>query len=294
MSILIILLKIIAIILAVILVFLLLCLFHPVFYQVEGVLEEDKKPVLKGSFWWLFQILRLHMLLSEGKLSLKLRVFGIGIDLSRGSVEEPWEDSSGEDSAESAREGSGETEREKESCEDISKSDTSGTEENIKEEHIKDEDPVQEDISEEKPKEKKFSDKFKKKHKKQKKQEKKQGRFSAIKSELSDEKNKLALSHVWREVLYLLSHLKPKYAKGEIDFSAGDPALTGEVTGMLSLCPLFYRYKIHVYPDFASDKFYVRGNLFLKGHMSLYQLVLVLIRLMRDKNFRRLIKKIRK
>lgn len=291
MSILIILLKIIAIILAVILVFLLLCLFHPVFYQVEGVLEEHEKPVLKGSFWWLFQILRFQLLFSEGNLSLKLRIFGIGKELSRGSAQE---DSFGEDSAESARESSGENEREKESYEDISKSDTSGTEENVKEEHIKEKDPVKEDISEEKPKEKKFSHKIKKKHKKQKKQEKKQGRFSAIKRELSDEKNKLALSHVGREVLYLLSHLKPKYAKGEINFSAGDPALTGEVTGMLSLCPLFYRYKIRVYPDFTSDKFYVRGNLFLKGHMSLYQLVLILIRLMRDKNFRRLIKKIRK
>lgn len=294
MSILIILLKIIAIILAVILVFFLLCLFHPVFYQVKVILEEDKKPVLKGSFWWLFQILRLNMQFFEGNLSLKLRIFGIGKDLSRGKSQEEPQESSGEDFAESVKEGSGETGGKKESYEDISKSDTSKTEDNLKEEHKKDGGSVKEDISEEKSEEKKLLDRFKKKHKKQKKQEKRKGRLSAIKRELSDEKNKLALSHVWREVLYLLSHLKPKDARGEIHFSTGDPALTGEVTGVLSLCPLFYKYKLHVYPDFASDKFYVRGNLFLKGHMSLYQLVLILIRLMRDKNFRRLIKKIRK
>ncbi len=123
---------------------------------------------------------------------------------------------------------------------------------------------------------------------------KKSGVFSSIKRELSDETNKLAFSHVWREILYLLSHLKPKDAKGEIHFSTGDPAHTGELTGVLSLCPVFYRYKLHVYPDFASDKFYVRGNLSLKGHISLYHFVLILIRLFADKNIRGFLKKIRK
>ena len=69
MSILFLLLKIIGVILAVILVFLLLCLFHPVFYQVEGILKEDAKPIVKGKFWWLFQILGFEILFSEGNLT---------------------------------------------------------------------------------------------------------------------------------------------------------------------------------------------------------------------------------
>ncbi|MCM1256599.1 MAG: DUF2953 domain-containing protein [Roseburia sp.] len=293
MSILIILLKIIAVILAVLLGFLLLCLFHPVFYQVEGILEENSKPLVKGYFWWLFQILRLEMLFSKGNLSLKLRIFGIGKDLSRGKPEdEPGDESSDERIGESL----------KESHEDISNSNADNLEGNAEDEQKRA--SAKEKISEEKGKS--LKNKFKKKHKKPKKEkigkkkfktgneEKEEGKFSAIKRELSDEKNKLALSHLWREVLYLLSHLRPKYAKGEINFSTGDPALTGEVTGVLSLCPLFYKHKLHVYPDFASDRFYVQGNLAIKGHMSLYQLVLIVIRLLRDKNFRRLMKKIRK
>ena len=92
MSILFLLLKIIGVILAVILVFLLLCLFHPVFYQVEGILKEDAKPIVKGKFWWLFQILGFEILFSEGNLSLKIRIFGIGKELS-GEKEKDGEDS---------------------------------------------------------------------------------------------------------------------------------------------------------------------------------------------------------
>lgn len=282
MSILFTLLKIIAVILAVILVFLFLCLFHPVFYQVEGVLKENAKPILKGKFWWLFQILRLEILLSEGNLSLKVRIFGVGKELS------------GEKDGEEQKEPDSDMPSESISVEDTDKDAGESAKNNT--ETIE----SGQDGSEEEPEEqKKRILKHRKRRGKGKKQDtgerqKKSGVFSSIKRELSDEKNKLALSHLWREILYLLSHLKPKYAKGEIHFSTGDPARTGELTGVLSLFPVFYRYKLHVYPDFASDVCYVRGNLSLKGHISLYHFVLILIRLFADKNIRGLIKKIRK
>lgn len=284
MSILFLLLKIIGAILAVILVFLLLCLFHPVFYQVEGVLKEDEKPLLKGKFWWLFQILRFEILFSEGKLSLKIRIFGIGKELSgEKNGEEESESNPGSES-----EGISKDEVDKDAKEPAEKETkiSDGRQESLK------------DSPKEKPGEQK-KDKIRHRKRKREKQDtgerkKKSGVFSSIKKELSDETNKLAFSHVWREILYLLSHLKPKYAKGEIRFSTGDPALTGEVTGVLSLCPVFYRYKLHVYPDFVNDGFYVHGNLSLKGHISLYHFVLILIRLFADKNIRRFLKKIRK
>ena len=272
MSILFLLLKIIGVILAVILVFLLLCLFHPVFYQVEGILKEDAKPIVKGKFWWLFQILGFEILFSEGNLSLKIRIFGIGKELS-GEKEKDGEDSKEEQKREETDKYTGDPVENKP---EITNS--------------------RQEIGE--PEEQKKS-KFRHQKRRGKKQDtgerkKKSGVFSSIKRELSDETNKLAFSHVWREILYLLSHLKPKDAKGEIHFSTGDPAHTGELTGVLSLCPVFYRYKLHVYPDFASDKFYVRRNLSLKGHISLYHFVLILIRLFADKNIRGFLKKIRK
>ena len=192
MSILFLLLKIIGVILAVILVFLLLCLFHPVFYQVEGILKEDAKPIVKGKFWWLFQILGFEILFSEGNLSLKIRIFGIGKELS-GEKEKDGEDSKEEQKREETDKYTGDPVENKP---EITNS--------------------RQEIGE--PEEQKKS-KFRHQKRRGKKQDtgerkKKSGVFSSIKRELSDETNKLAFSHVWREILYLLSHLKPKDAKG--------------------------------------------------------------------------------
>jgi len=275
MSILLTLLKIIAIILAVILGFLLLCLFHPVFYQINGKLEEEWKPLVKGSFWWLFHILRVEVQLAEGDLALNIRIFGFKINLAK---EKSHEEPSGEEP-------------------DFS--DRTETELKEQEEQTIKEEPEEEQTTREESKEKQqttvHKGKKKRKGKKKTKEKKKKTNiFQAVKRELSDEKNKLAVSHVWREVIYLFSHIKPKTAAGEINFSTGDPALTGQVTGVLSLMPIFYRYKLHMYPDFTADKFYIQGYLTVKGHMALYHMVLILIRLFFDKNIRGLINKIRK
>lgn len=104
----------------------------------------------------------------------------------------------------------------------------------------------------------------------------------------------MAVSHLWQEVLYLLSHLKPDYIHTEIDFSAGDPAVTGQVTGMLSLLPIMYWYDTHVYPDFLSEEFYIRGQFQLKGHMAFYHMIRCLIRIWNDRNIKRLWNKFRK
>lgn len=254
MSILFILLKLIAIILAVILFFLLLCLFHPVFYQVKAEMEEMKWPKVEGKFWWLFQILGIEIQLKEGNITLKLRIFGMKKTLSRES----------------------------------SRKESEGFEEELQKEE------ASKDKSNDVPQEKESSKKISKKSREKKTKEKKAGFLSALKKEIADESNKLAVTHVFREIVYLFSHLKPKSAKGEIHFSTTDPALTGKVTGVLSLFPICYKNGLHIYPDFAGDAYYVRGYLKVKGHLALYRMVLILIRLFGDKNIRKLIKKIRK
>ncbi len=281
MSILLTLLKIIAIILAVILGFLLLCLFHPVFYQINGKLEEEWKPLVKGSFWWLFRILRVEFQLAEGDLALNIRIFGFKINLAK---EKSHEEPLGEEPDFSDREETELKEQEEQTIKEEPKEEQTTREESKEEQQT----------AVHKEKKKRKRKKKKEKSKKTKEKKEKTNIFQAVKRELSDEKNKLAVSHVWREVIYLFSHIKPKTAVGEINFSTGDPALTGQATGVLSLMPVFYRYKLHVYPDFAADKFYIQGYLTVKGHMALYHLVLILVRLFCDKNIRGLINKIRK
>ncbi len=118
-------------------------------------------------------------------------------------------------------------------------------------------------------------------------------KYARFKAEALDEKNHMAVRHIWKEITYIVTRLEPKYMVGGFDFSTGDPALTGIVTGAVSILPVLYRYDACVYPDFVSDEPYIRGVLSFGGRMSLYHVVLCLIRLFRDKNAMQFILKFR-
>lgn len=277
MSIVFLILKIIGILLLIILCLILLVLFHPIFYQVEG--ESEEKISLQGYFWWLFQILRLEFQWEDQELDLKLRIFGFSKDLGEKETEEDFAESA-IDEREYGREAF-EAEENR-----AQKEDEAGK----KKQDNRMKDSVSKAASES-PKMKKQKAKTDKKEKKRKREGNILDRFKGIRQEASDERNHQAISHLWKELCYLLTHLKPKYVKAEISFSTGDPALTGEVTGALSLFPLIYRYDAHIYPDFLSEEFYIKGSLKMKGHITVFHLLIILIRLFFDKNVRRLYNK---
>ena len=265
MSIFLIILKIIGILLLVILFLAAVILFHPFFYHIKGKAQEEIS--VQGYFWWLFQILRMEFKLENGDFQMQFRIFGLsGRKKKTGKNEEnqeSWED------------------EESSTAEDIPLQESQEPEKLILRQDVK-----------EKAKQKKSSEREKVKPQKEKRHfgEK----FVGLKKEFTDTGNRTAVSHLWKEFCYLLSHLKPRHLKGEIDFSAGDPAVTGEVTGALSLVPLIYRYDMHVYPDFLAGEFYIRGSLDIKGHIALFPFIVSLIRMIRDENIRRLYYKFRK
>lgn len=115
--------------------------------------------------------------------------------------------------------------------------------------------------------------------------------FSNIKKEVSDETNKNAVSHIFKELQTLLHHIGPRRGKAQLSYSTGDPATTGELTGVLSIMPLFYKKGIHVVPDFTSDRFYIQGNFRVNGHFQVFHLLGIFIRVYRDKDLRKLMQK---
>ena len=62
------------------------------------------------------------------------------------------------------------------------------------------------------------------------------------------------------------------------------------VVRQLYLNKAVYKYKI--YPDFEADSFYARGTIDIKGKIYIYQIIFAALRLVLDKNCRRLLKKI--
>lgn len=95
---------------------------------------------------------------------------------------------------------------------------------------------------------------------------------------------KAELNGLWR-------HYRPRKATGYLRFGTGDPALTGELTGVLYLLlPAFSEVQLE--PDFNDPM--LQTELELSGHIRVCHLVATAWRLFRNKKLRRLIAKIRK
>lgn len=111
-------------------------------------------------------------------------------------------------------------------------------------------------------------------------------------AQVTDEGNRRAGLHAWTELCYLLGHYKPNRLKADIAFSLGDPALTGEALGALSLTPFVYRYPCHITPDFSAETFYIRGNVHMRGKVAVWRFALSAWRLYRDQELRRLLRQL--
>ena len=104
----------------------------------------------------------------------------------------------------------------------------------------------------------------------------------------TDEKNKEAVSHLKKEFLYLLKVLLPKKSKIDAVFSTGSPDTTGQAFGILACFPAMYQKNWSVLPDFESDEFYLRGTIWGKGRIYGYEIVGMILRILFDKNCRRM------
>lgn len=312
MNVLFIILKIIGILLLVILLLALLILFHPAYYKINAEIEEEVS--IKGHVWWLFHILRLEFEIEDSRQEVWLRIFGHKKELQPGAEDETAPEDEGDgQSAEHDDAKSAEQSQTAES--DSAKSTEQSQTAKYDGVRLVEQSPtekcgveaagqtVREDKSRKKKTQHRESDTENRRNKpgkedKLSKWKSKYRNFTTfakfLKKEISDERNRKAVSHIWQEFLYLLKHLKPKYMKGDISFSTGDPAATGEVTGALSLLPVIYRYDVQIYPDFLSEEMYVRGSLALKGHMALFHVIAIVIRGIKDKNIKRLAGKIRR
>lgn len=115
-----------------------------------------------------------------------------------------------------------------------------------------------------------------------------------IKEMIYDESNRSAFSHGCAEIQYLLRHFGPRKLKADLTFATGDPARTGQLLGVICIFPVIYRNEVSIVPDFETDDFYIRGTFSVKGRIRLVHALGSGIRIWRDKNIRKIIRKIRK
>ena len=113
-----------------------------------------------------------------------------------------------------------------------------------------------------------------------------------VKEIVADTKNQYAVRRLWEELLYLLKHFGFRKIHTELTFALADPAFTGQVLGVLCMMPFLYQYDFHIFPDFESESFYIRGSYDVKGRIQLIFLLVTAIRLQADKDIRSFLKKL--
>ncbi|MCI8326507.1 MAG: hypothetical protein HFI37_01865, partial [Lachnospiraceae bacterium] len=265
---------VLGILLAVLLTILLLTVFLPVCYHIQGQFESGQNEV-RGRCSWLFSLIQIKFEAKEKKTFAYLSILGWKKHLYPGP----------EKTSEKKRRRKKEKKKRGEVSEET-------TEHTLEGRTGTDED-VSIQVTEWKPHETQKKSRTQKSLKKEKSLQKyfpwnmikswiqkiKQfissvkKNFANIKRELSDETNRNGLIHLFRELKILLHHIGPRRGKVRFLYSAGEPALTGKLTGFMSICPVFYKKGVKVVPDFESDTCYIQGNFKIHGHIQMLHML---------------------
>ena len=134
----------------------------------------------------------------------------------------------------------------------------------------------------------------KKSHKKQfkDKSDKIKTGIDKLKREYSDERNKAAFSHLKKELFIILKRICPRRLKLTMVYSTGSPDTTGISLGILACFPVGYTNRWRITPDFESEKPYAKGSFDIKGHVIVISILAATLRILFDKNCRRLYNRI--
>lgn len=135
---------------------------------------------------------------------------------------------------------------------------------------------------------------YKKPHKKQfkEKSEKIKNCIYKLKREYSDERNKAAFLHLKKELFIILKRICPRRLKLTMVYSTGSPDTTGISLGILACFPVGYTNRWRITPDFESENPYAKGSFDIKGHVIVISILAATLRILFDKNCRRLYNRI--
>ena len=116
--------------------------------------------------------------------------------------------------------------------------------------------------------------------------------WEKIKANLTDPMNQHVVQKTLGELKYLLKHFGIRKIASDLTFSLADPALTGQILGLLCIIPVLYTGDVHIYPDFEAEQLYIKGTFSVKGRVRIIRLLIVAARMILDKEVRTVLKKI--
>lgn len=273
---------ILLVVLALILTALFCILFVPVKYRAVGSFENTDIRA-KAHVSWLFHLFALHIEYADEtdgyiRLAFVKRKLFDDADSDYENDEKAAEASDDDVMDEAAK-----TETEDKVSENTGDEPKISADEN---QHIKQQTKLTHQKTYKKP--------HKKSHKKQfkDKSEKIKNCIYKLKREYSDERNKAAFSHLKKELFIILKRICPRRLKLTMVYSTGSPDTTGISLGILACFPVGYTNRWRITPDFESEKPYAKGSFDIKGHVIVISILAATLRILFDKNCRRLYNKI--
>lgn len=108
---------------------------------------------------------------------------------------------------------------------------------------------------------------------------------------LTNEVHKSAFMRVKKELIWLKRFFKVTKGNINLRFGLEDPALTGQVLGVLSALYPLLEGNMYVEPDFEDQC--LEGNVYLKGRLRLIHPTVLAVKLLIDKNIRQTYKDIK-
>ncbi len=96
---------------------------------------------------------------------------------------------------------------------------------------------------------------------------------------------------LWTHIKYLARHYGIRRIKGYMRFGTGDPASTGELTGILYLFLPAGADKFTLSPDFHEAV--LEADLEASGHIRFVHLLIIAIKIFRDKNMKKILRRLR-
>lgn len=294
-------------ILGMILLISLLVLFVPIRYRAEGRYEE--KPEADAVVSWLLSAFRLRVRYGETGVTIKIRILGIPLGgrkkpAARDTEEKPEkktkEEPDGKQNAVPEEEDrKREVVQKEEQRQKVAAPETGGEEslpDRPGDRGISDTEDTWEETEEKKRKVtlserirgikdkikytfQKICDKIKNIREKKR----------ALQEFMKDERNKEALRLIIRQLKYLWRKIRPGKLVISCHFGFDDPALTGQALAAASVLYPFYRDNIRLYPDF--EKKTLSGEFYLKGRIRIFPMLLIIIRLWRNRQIRGTVRK---
>ena len=271
---------VLVVLLCILLVLILLVLFYPVKYRIFGteVYDKENKSDIHIRLSWIFHLIGVNVDI-DPELTAGLRILFVKKNLMKDSDTSNDDENDRNDNADDGSSyDSGANDNE--SAQKVVKKDVKDTDNNVSDnEDSYDSNDTSEEESD---------------TEREIKKEKIKRITAKIKKILKDDSCKEALNKIKTELINLLKAIMPYKLYLKAEFSAGSPDKTGMVLGILAMFPIGYKNKWKIRPDCEREEIYIDSAFDIKGHIFLYKILVIAIRVLVDKNCRKLYNEIRK